>query len=380
MILGISEDFSAPNANLDDSLTSVPSSGLYLNTAVHPLVNVKNLLEFLPKVAFTITAWSNTTSYKEFKTSRNPRDVVSKDGKIYQCISDNVGQDPVSESTYWLETNLNSLRLKTFFYKVEDRVLSELSLERSLINNQYIYENGDQSKTLSGDYAGWVIQSKGSDYAVFRINSVSVQKDGITPVNLYVLKNDELVETITVTPDEGRVNFEETDITLSGQGVFKLVIDSTDVYTTGATIDPLRYNGVTIYSTIGTGDSPETATYTRYNVDGNGIGFNITAYLDPKVYIDNNLREFGGFIRSVFELMSFEMFLHNANNNSNSAQRNVTMNPDLLLSELKDMTTDSVVRRMMRARKKALALLERTFDTQLKGSKKDGLTVETDSY
>jgi predicted DNA binding protein len=229
MVLGISEDYTV-DIDFDSELTNIPTSGLYINSGVHPSITNENLLEFLPKTVITFLAWSNSIDYKVFTETRNKKDIVTKGGKIYQSINNSLNQDPAAtDSLYWLETNMNSLRLKNFIEKVKDRVYTDLSLDKRLINNQFLYDNGDISTTLLNDYAGWVIEPKGSDYVSFRINQISIQKSGTTPINLYVINQKTLVKTITITPNNGELNFVNTDIVLSGKGVFKLVIDSTDV-------------------------------------------------------------------------------------------------------------------------------------------------------
>ena len=373
MILGISEDFTS-TVNFDSELSSIPSSGLHLNSGVHPSITVGNLLEFLPKINFTFSQWKNSTDYGVFTETRNKKDIVFYQNKIYQSIQSGTNKIPTN-SEYWLETNIESLRVKSFLNKVKDRVYSELSLEKILVNNQFLYENGDTETTLDGNYSGWVIEPKGSDYVSFRVNQISFQKFSNNSVSLYILNQNKLIDTITITPDDGRLNFQDFDIKLSGKGDFKLLIDSTSVLTSNATVDPQQFDGFLAYTTTGTGDSVETADYT-YNVYGNGIGLNITAFLDPKVYIDNNLSEFGSFIRSTFEYMTFQMFLHNSNNRSNTSER-IQIDRDMLLRELKDMNVDSVVRRFYNGKKKALKMLEKTFDTQL--NKNNGITLNVGS-
>jgi hypothetical protein len=373
MILGISEDYTA-DIELDSQLTDIPSSGLYVNSGVHPSITLENLLEFLPKTNFTFSDWDNSTEYEVFETSRNKKDIVTSDAKIYQSIKEGTNNE-VTDTDYWLETNIESLRIKSFMQKVKDRVYSDLSLDKRLISNQYIYENGDTETTLSNDYSGWVLEPKGSDYVSMKINQVSIQKDGVTPINLYVIQQNTLKDTISITPNNGEISFQDVDIVLSGKGVFKLVIDSTDVYTENATIDPLKFDGFVAYTTSGTGDNPQGAKYT-YNTYGNGLGLNITAYLDAKVYINNNMSWFGSFIRATFEYMCFQMFYHNSNNRSNRAER-LQMRDEVLLTELKEMRTDSVVKRYHDEKKCAIKMLEKTFDTQLKSNK--GFSTEIGS-
>lgn len=375
MVLGISEDYTV-DIDFDSELTNIPTSGLYINSGVHPSITNENLLEFLPKTVITFLAWSNSIDYKVFTETRNKKDIVTKGGKIYQSINNSLNQDPAAtDSLYWLETNMNSLRLKNFIEKVKDRVYTDLSLDKRLINNQFLYDNGDISTTLLNDYAGWVIEPKGSDYVSFRINQISIQKSGTTPINLYVINQKTLVKTITITPNNGELNFVNTDIVLSGKGVFKLVIDSTDVFVGNKNIDPKRFDGFVAYTTNGTGVAPETSKYT-YSTYGNGIGLNITAYLDSKVYIDNNLSNFGSFVRATFEYMVFQMFMHNSSNSSNRVQR-LQMAENILIAELKEVKADTVVARYLNEKRMAIKMLEKTFDTQLKGQ--GGLTTQIGS-
>jgi hypothetical protein len=374
MVLGISEDLTS-NVTLDSELTSIPSSGIYLNSGVHPSITVENLLEFLPKTVFNFTAYDNATSYGVFSITRNKKDIVSHDGKIYQSIKSGSG-NAVTDTDFWLETNIESLRIKTFLQKVQDRVYSDLNLNKRLVNSQYLYENGEHLSTLPNDYAGWMIEPKGSDYVSFRVNEISLQKDGTTPVNLYILNQKTLLDTITVTPNNGQLNFKPVDLVLQGKGEFKLVIDSTDIYRGNGSIDPLKFNGFVATTVNGTGDAPENAKYT-YNTTGNGIGLNLSAFLDATSYIEDNLEQIAGYIRVTFELMCFEMFLHNSNNRSNRSQR-IQMRDEFLIAELKDMQNETVIRRYHREKKRAIESIERTFDTQL--NNRDKLTVKISSY
>jgi len=375
MVLGISEDYTL-DIEFDSNLTNIPSSGLYINSGVHPSITNENILEFLPKTVITFAEWSSSKTYAVFTETRNKKDIVLHDGKIYQSIKSAVNQNPSDEdSEYWLESNMESLKIKNFIEKVKDRVYTDLSLDKRLINNQFIYDNGKNPTTLLNNYAGWVIEPKGSDYVSFRINQISIQKDGTTPINLYVINQNTLVDTITITPNNGELNFVNTDIVLSGKGAFKLLIDSTDVYVGNGNVDPKRFDGFVAYTAIGTGDSPESSKYT-YSTYGNGIGLNITAYLDSKVYIDNNLSNFGSFIRATFEYMVFQMFMHNSSNASNRVQR-LQMADNILIAELKEVKADTVVNRYMNEKSKAIKMLEKTFDTQLKGQ--GGLTTEIGS-
>ena len=370
MILGFSEDFSS-QVELDSQLKSIPTSGLYLNSGVHPSINLDNLLNFLPKLEFSFNTYDVTKTYGSFLGTMNRNNIVVSGNEYYESIASNNVGNAVTDTDFWIKTNIESLRLKVFIESVKNRVYSDLALTKRLINSQKLYTIGDEKKTIPSDYIGWVLEPKGSDYVSIRVNQMSLQKDGTTPVNVYVLNQDELIQTITLQPDNGRVKFRDTDITFSGKGDFKLIIDSTEVYTKGNTINPLKFDGFVAYTTTGNGDTPTTADYV-YNTFDNGIGLDVSVFLDSTNYIDNNTRDLSSFIRATFELMVFETYLHNSNNRSNRAQR-LQMNDDLLVTELKNKQADTVVSRYHREKKRALAAMQKTFDTQL--NDEEGLEI-----
>jgi len=362
MILGIAEDFSS-EITLDTDLKDIPSSGMYLNSGVHPSITLENLLHFLPNLDIIPSAWVADTNYGVYNITRNRKDLVTHNSKIYQSILLGVGKNPTSEPTYWLETNLESLRLKNFVQKVKDRVYSDLRLTKRLVNNQKLYEVGKNTVQLPNDYSAWVFEPKGSDYTSIRINQISFQKKSTTPVNLYVINQGVLIDTLIITPSNGIVEFKTLDYVFKGEGKWIFAIDSTTVETNNYSIDPLRYNGFVAYTANGTGLSPQNAEYS-YNTTGNGLGFNITAFLDSTTYIDNTFSEFANYIRATFEYMVFQMFLHNPNNRNNVQQR-IQMNNDILIAEVKNDKADTIVRRYNEERKETIKLMKRSFDVQL---------------
>jgi hypothetical protein len=376
LILGVKEDFSS-NVTLDSELKGVPTSGLYLNSGTHPSITPDNLLSFLPRIDFTLSAWDSGVSYGIYSVTHDKKDLVTHEGKIFQSLMNGANEEPTEPDTvYWLETNIESLKLKSFIGKVKDRVYTDLNLTKRLVNNQYLYQEGSNSHILPNDYAAWIFEPKGSDYVSIRINEMSVQIDDVTPINVYVVNQGELVTTLTATPANGKVSFQDVGYTLVGKGKFTIAIDSTTVLSDFGVIDPLKYDGFVAYTATGTGASPQDAVYSD-SANSNGLGFNISAYLDGAKYIDNNIQDFGEFVRSVLELMAFEMFLHNSNNVSDRTQR-IQMNEDLLLSELKRMDIDTVGSRYYKQLKKAKARIDKTFDTQLI-DEEDGFTIKVGS-
>lgn len=364
MILGISEDFTS-EVQLDSELTAIPQSGLYLNSGVHPSITLDNLLEFLSFKEFVFADYNAETTYSKYSTSKKRTDIVKLNGKIYQSLTNsNVGNNPeASNSIYWMETNLESLKIKNHIDRVKDKVYSELNLTKRLINNQFIYNVAQSEVQLPNDYSAWVFEPKGSDYVTFRINQISFQKSGTTPVNLYVINQGVLIETLEITPSNGTVDFKDLNYTFSGKGKWIFAIDSTEVFAGNSFIDPLKFNGFVCYTATGIGNNPESAVYSFGNTS-NGLGFNISVYLDSQVYIDNNLNELANFVQATYELETLKMFLHNANNRSN---RNVDiqLDKDMLIAETTSLDMNTVAKRFQDEKRKALRIMDRTFDTQL---------------
>lgn len=370
MELGFSEDFTSV-VELDSQLRAVPDSGMYLNSGVDPSITLNNLLEHLPKLSLEFSDWESDKTYGIFLSTRNRSDVVTHLSKVYQSIkTPNLNQDPTANgSEYWVETNIESLRLKIFIESVKDRVFSDLGLTRRLVNNQYIYDNGvGYGKSLSGDYSAWVLEPKGSDYVRFRINELCLRKQGTTPVDVYVINEGNLLDTISIAPDNGKNTFRKVGMNLEGNGRFYLAIDKQDVITSNATIDPHKFKGFVAYMATGLGDAPQSAEY-NFHTESNGLGMNITAYLDPNKFIENNIAEMAPFIRATFEYMVFQMYLSNPNQRSNRTERGIP-EENMLLNELKRFDADTVVRRYFNEKKRAIKLVDRVYDTEL--SEKDG--------
>ncbi len=374
MLLGIVEDLtSSSDVTLDASLIAAPTSGLYYNSGVHQSITVDNLLHFLSDMSFTFKTWSVGDTYTKFETSRLLTDVVVFEEIIYESrIDANTANQPDLNPTEWLVTNIESLRLKIFIQKVEDRALSDISLTRRLIDTQFLYNLVEQnsnipSVALPNDFAAWVFEPKGSDYTAFTINQVALQATTASSQNLYVINQGVLVTTLTLNPNlEGRLEFEDINYTFSGKGQWIFAIDSQAVLTEGGFLDPLKYDGFVAYMASGVGATPEGATYS-FNSSGNGLAFNISVYLDPSQYLSNNLINFAPYLRSVFELETMNLFLSNSNNRANRQER-VQMDQTLLLAEAKDLTNNTVARNHSQEKKRAINQLDKTFDRELNGN------------
>lgn len=368
MVLTFTDDFSS-DLTLDTQIMGVPESGMYLNHGVHPLITIDNILTFLSDKTITYSAYVAGTTYGLYTTTRAKSDIVTSGGKIYQSIAAaNKGNTPSTSPTYWLETDLNSLKIKAEIFKAEDALISALKLNKKLVENQYIYNVGKTVTALQGNYSGWAFEPKGSDYVKIRINQICLQAMTTSPVNLYVINQGVLLTTLVLNPNNGLLAFETCNYTISGKGVFYFVFDSQSVLTNASYNDPLKYTGFVCYPIQGTGATAASAEYVQSVC--NGLNFNVTAYTDSTVYVQNNLCEFAKALQSQFELNMIRMFLNNPMNKSNKNERNIlpTDSKNMLYNEVISMEGETVVHRYNRNIKEAIEAINRTFDnfTQVK--------------
>jgi hypothetical protein len=343
------------------------------------LVTIDNLLSILPSLTQTFTAYNALTTYSKFETSRKRVNIVTYESKIYQSVVDsNLGHTPSTSPLFWLETNLQSLKIKSFVWSVNDNVTSALALNRKLIENQFIYNLGSNLTTLSNDWSGWAFEPKGSDYVKIRINQISLQANTDQPVNLYVINQGVLKETIVLNPNNGLLEFENVGYTISGKGRFLFVFESQDVLSDNAFNDPLKYEGFICYPVNGIGAIAKDAVYTESS-NSNGLNFNVSSFLDSSLYIDNNSVDFAKFYQAQFELDFMKMASTNSNAESNREQRN--MNNDrtqsLIATESLNNELNTVARNYNYQKKAAIESVNKTFDKFLQTPKGWNVTRRT---
>lgn len=373
MVLGIAEDFST-DVNFDVELLAASSTGLVLNSGTHPTITIENLLSFLPFYS-DFDLFDPAVTYTEYNKTKRRQDIVLYNGVIYQSlIADNKGNTPDSNGSKWLETNIESLTLKSFIGRVQDRVYTELNLNRRLINSQYLYEVGRQDVVLPGKFAAWVFEAKGSDYISFTINQISLQANTTQNVNMYVINEGKLIDTIVLKPNNGELSFKELGYTFNGKGKWVLAIDSQSVKISGNTLDPLAYDGFVCYTAINEGLMLDPLAWVP-SLNGNGIGLDISVSLNSSLYIDDNTQFLGNFVRATFELMALQMMLHNSGNRLNRQERN-QREMELIAYETKKLDDNTVARRFETEKARATKALNKTFDTQLATELNDDFNIE----
>jgi hypothetical protein len=382
MILSLAEDLTS-TVIFDSELLATPDSGMYLNNGVHESIIANNLVQFLPYEVFVFADYVPVTTYGKYTETLKRTDIVTSGGLIYQSLATgNTGNDPASSPLLWLETNIESLRIKTFYLSTQNNAIAQLNLKRRLVDSQILYnvaeiEENATATMLPNDYSAWIFEPKGSDYVKITINEVSFQATTAVQQNLYVINQGKLIDTLVLNPNaEGRLVFEEIDYTFAGKGKFIFAVDSQMVLTNGATIDPLKYKGFVVSTASGIGATPEGSDYSR-STSNNGLGFNVKAFLDSTTYLKYNLEDFGQYLQATWRLKVLEMFLHNPNNRSNRSERNHT-DIKMWQAETKDdKSGGSALSQFNKEKKKAFAKIKTTFDTQLKDSNQGGSTELT---
>lgn len=368
MNLTFVQDFTSPT-NLDSELMGTPDSGLFWNQGVHPLITIENILSFAPLVDFTFSDWEIGTNYGKYETTNKITDIVTYSGKIYQSlVASNTGNQPDTSTSQWLETNIESLRIKRLLKSSENNMISQLMIHRKLVDSQYIYNVGENITTLPNDYAGWVIEPKGSDYVKIRINQLALQATATGDVNLYVINQGALIDTLTLTGNSGRLVFEDVGYSFSGIGKFYFVFDSQEVKINAAYNDPLKYDGFVLYPVSGIGEDPESATYSESST-ANGLNFNISAFLDSSQYVTNNLIDFSKMLQTQFEYDILRLMLSNSNNRTNTEERNITGDTrtmQLLSNEALNIEHLTVARKYDTLLKETKESINKTFDRFLK--------------
>ena len=375
MILTFAEDFTS-DVVLSTDLTGVPTSGMYFNRGVHPIVTLKNLLSFLPLQAYTMGTYAAGTTYGKYEDTLVRTDCVLDSSIIYESIQTaNKGHTPVSSPTWWLPTNLESLRMKSFIRSSKDNLLSALSLNRKLVDSQYIYNVGTDTVVLSGNYSGWCFEPKGSDYVKIRINQIALQANTASDVSLYVVNQGVLLATLTLHPANGVLTFESVPYEIVSKGPVYLVFASQSVKTSNSYNDALKFNGFVAYPVKGIGS---TAALSKYDIcsAGNGLNFNISAYADSTVFVNNNLIDFAKVTQAQFEIDFLRMMISNANTRSNLNQRNLDATElNRLYFEITDLQSNTIARRYNSLIKETRQIISRTFDRALQ-VEDDGFDVE----
>jgi len=368
------DDMSA-NVALDSSLMGESLSGIYYNQGVNPLVTIGNIIASLPRNNIVYGDYNVAETYtSEFKRSN----IVISNSKLYQSIVDNNTGNEVSDTNYWLETNDESIKIKDFISKSRQNALNDINLTRRLLENQYIYNYGENDFEITSDYAGWAFEPKGSDYVSIRINQICLRAKTTDPTNLYVVNQGRLLETIVLNPQNGVLAFESINKTYLGKGPFYFLFDKTTVVSDQVWNDPLKYDSLVAYPVTASGTTPQDADIADSS-NGNGLSFNVTTFLNSTDYIAMNEIDFSTFIQKRFELDVMNLFLFNAGNTQNDAIRNILEHLPDIREQVVNKQDETVIAQYLRVKRQLRDSIERTFDRFLKPQQRSKFTFKVGS-
>lgn len=350
---------------LDTELTGTPLSGMYFNRGVHPLITLDNIINHLSLKTIIFSAYAAGTTYNNFMTTRLKSDIVTSAGKTYQSIADaNIGNTPSSSPTKWVETNLESTKIKTEIFKSEDALISDLNLTRKLVENQSIYNIGESAVTLGGNFSGWAFKVD-SDYVKLRINKMALQTSA-TPINIFIINQGVLLQTISLVASSV-LSFKDVGYTFPGKGIFYAVFASQTVKASSESVDPYKYRNFTCYPVQGIG---ATAAGSEYKISScNGLNFNVTVYADSTEYIRDNMIDFSKALQARFELDMLGLFYNNPNIVVNGNTRNIEKTSVFLgnlYNEIMGIEGETVRKKYKRTVQEALESISLTFDKMTK--------------
>jgi hypothetical protein len=354
---------------LDSELVGAPESGLFYNQGVHPLVTINNLLKLLPFFEGTFAAYDNGKTYSNYTVTRNFDDVVEYDGKLYSSkVDNNVGNQPDSSPIQWLETNIESLTIKSFIHSVKLNMYSALGLQNKLIERQFYYSIGDEKVTPNEDYFGWMLMPKGSDYVTISIDEIAFQSSVAGPVNLYVVNQHTLLQTIPINSSQ-TMNFQKIDLELSGFGPFYLLTDKAEVFTKNDYVDPLLFKSFYAQPVVGNGATPEAADL-KDTFQTNGFNFKITTRKSPQKYIEDNLINYANLLQVQFAYDFLKVIKFNANTRLNFVQQLIGAGLDEILVETVNLEGLTLAKWYYQLLKETKRAISNSNDNQIKPAKK----------
>lgn len=372
MEFGILEDYTISGLDLGEDLVN-PTSGLFLNDGVSPLITVKNLLNFLPYLDYLIPEWDNLKNYELYDS--DIKGLVSYNSKFYICKESNVGLQPDLNPISWAETNKESVVLMNFVKNVVDRALLSLSIENVISEKNIVdvTKSSDYDFSLISDYVGLSFNLLDDFNTYLNIKKLSIQANTINPIDVYVVNNGVLLQTIQLTPENGLISFKDVDLKLKGFGTFYLVMESSSVKKGTGYLDKYNFDGVVVSGVLGKGNSPESSEFSE-NPSTNGFGVVYSVEMDIKDSYKTKPTTFFNYIKSCFEYSCFELFLYNPNATSNQHQK-VIMDKNLLQNELKILDADTVAKRRNDYKKQ----LEDVLSSMFKVKKTKGFTYKLTS-
>jgi hypothetical protein len=204
-LIGFESSYNADHPDIDQDLL-VSDSGVYVNSALHPLLtydNIQAVVEQFSRV--NVRIHSTAATYKI-------GDIVNSSGVIYQSIQNgNLNHDPAeANSLWWVKTNLLSAYLRRLYSGSVMKLFSQLFTEKklnevakTLLANVSLFEGVGRITdriTKTGKMAGYRIRLNHPD-TVAVLNYIGLQLDTVQaalPIYLYHSSSNVPVKTFTI--------------------------------------------------------------------------------------------------------------------------------------------------------------------------------------
>ena len=371
---------------IDSLLTGSSKSGRYFNAGTTSLLrNLDNIYSVAPYFEdYTYDAYGVGTTYLE-------DDVVVDSEIIYQSlVSANTG-NALSDTTFWRVTNSFSLWLKEQIQSSVEIVLSEVLKPNPIITNDSIYRKGSISDDLvpnDGKLVGYIFKLLNSEYLQATIDSLGLQFKGTVAeaIDFYLYNQNELIQTITITPTsiDGNLvwyDISETPIVIDGSkaGNWYLCYNQTDLTTIDAvgdnTVFPNAFNEynnslidyqldnafdvLPFEAVIGSNLNDINDSNFKFTTTF-GMNFKITIESNLNYFAKTNINAFAKCVQLQTAYTLLENALGNVNAKSNRFERNQTVFFDekMLSYELKSFEGDTLIKRLKSAYKELKGSIE----------------------
>jgi len=292
-------------------------------------------------------------------TTYSINEIVLDSSIYYVSLQDsNTGNTPASKPLYWRPSTLKSIWLKRKIYGTIETVLSKTVRTTPLIDHELLYNITDTSTTVTSasKYVGFEIRPKNSEHLQVIINRISSQfSEANTGLTMYLYNQNALVSSFTIDSLSKSFQWNDiTDIEINGQARWFLYYDQDDL--TGEAYDWDFYSGtvVSAFVDIFPFEVPNTTTNFLADVSGYtnssyGLGLDLTVNSELTQFLTSNRNTFGEVLQLQWQYDILSLFMFNAENRSNSTERNILKTAEeknIVLGETTSENENTVVMRL----------------------------------
>jgi hypothetical protein len=202
-LIGFESSYNADHPQVDDDLLE-SSSGVFVNSSLHPLINYDNILSIAEQFSkVNVRIWNGTPTYKI-------GDIVKSGSDIYQSLQNGNVNHAVSSTSWWKKTNLLSAYLRRMYSGSVLKLFSQLFTEKklnevakSLFAGVNLFEgvgNITGRITKNGKMVGYKVRLSNPD-TVAILSHIGLQLDTAqadVKIYLYHTSSDQPVKIFTI--------------------------------------------------------------------------------------------------------------------------------------------------------------------------------------